>query len=244
MKKEVKALLGSAAIAVGIAVAAPASAQGIPTFDTSTYVQTLATVTNTTKMIEQGVQQIQQAEQTFNSLSKLTNINSVASILNDPNVRNVLPSQATDVATLLNGDTTKLGALGQLAQQFQQKYGLQQSTPPTSADSAYAAALKASTGTAATQMALGSNTLAIAQTRTQGLEQLRQQLDSAKDPKDVMDIQARIAVEEAHLQNDALKFQAIQMSQQAQDALSLAGARAARGRATAAFVAQNVPSSN
>ena len=40
------------------AFASPAAAQGIPVFDTSTYVQALAQVQNTVKMIDQGKQQI------------------------------------------------------------------------------------------------------------------------------------------------------------------------------------------
>ncbi|RZL81019.1 MAG: type VI secretion protein, partial [Sphingomonas sp.] len=60
------------------AFASPTSAQGIPVFDTSTYVQALAQVQNTVKMIDQGKQQIQQAQDSFNSLSKLTNVNSIA----------------------------------------------------------------------------------------------------------------------------------------------------------------------
>jgi type IV secretion system protein VirB5 len=54
----------------------------------------------------------------------------------------------------------------------------------------------------------------------QGLDQLRTQLDSAKDPKDVMDLQARIGVEQAQLQNDQIKLQAMQMAQSGQNQLA------------------------
>jgi type IV secretion system protein VirB5 len=52
--------------------------------------------------------------------------------------------------------------------------------------------------------------------RTAGLEELRTSLDSAYDAKDVMDIQARVGVENAHIQNDAVQLQALQMRQAAE----------------------------
>lgn len=84
--------------------------------------------------------------------------------------------------------------------------------------------------------ALGDNTLSLSQTRMQGLDQLRTQLDTAKDPKDVMDLQARISVEQAQLQNDMIKMEAIQMSQAGRASLSLAATQTAAARdADAAF---------
>ena len=73
----------------------------------------------------------------------------------------------------------------------------------------------------------------------QGLDQLREQLSSAKDPKDVMDLQARIAVEQAQLQNDMLKMQAIQMAQAGQANMQISAAQVAAGRDEAAFFSAN-----
>jgi type IV secretion system protein VirB5 len=47
------------------------------------------------------------------------------------------------------------------------------------------------------------------------LEELRTSLDTASDAKQVMDIQARVGVENAHIQNDALQLQALRMRQEA-----------------------------
>src|ERR1700712_429040 len=74
------------------AFASPASAQGIPVFDTSTYVQALAQVQNTMKMIQQGEQKIQAASSQLSSLQKLTNVNSIAPQLLNSQVRNILPN--------------------------------------------------------------------------------------------------------------------------------------------------------
>ena len=233
-----RTLMGMAASAAVAGFASPAAAQGIPVFDTTTYLQALQTAKQTLTMVEQGKQQIETAANQLQSLQKLTNMSEIASTLNLPQVRNILPTTTTDVTTLFGGDLTKLGSLGTLASNIQSRYGLS-STGSSDADAAYAQALKDSTGSAATTAALGENTLSIAQARTQGLDQLRQQLASAKDPKDVMDLQARIAVEQAQLQNDMLKMQAIQMAQAGEGNLAISSALVAAGRNDSAFFQAN-----
>jgi len=229
-------MVASAPIALA-ATASPAAAQGIPVFDTTTYLQALQTAKQTLTMVDQGRQQIQQAQDTFNSLSKLTNVNSVASQLLNSQVRNILPNTTIDAATLLRGDFSQLGALGGLASNIQSQYAL--SSSRSDADAAYSAALRNATGSAASTAALGENTLAVTQARMQGLDQLREQLSSAKDPKDVLDLQARIAVEQAQLQNDMLKMQALQMAQAGEANLQISAAQVSAGRNESAFFKAN-----
>ena len=231
-------LMAAAPIAL-TAVASPAAAQGIPVFDTATYVQALAQVQNTVKMIEQGQQQIQTATNTLASLQKVTNLANIAPSLINSATRNILPSTTIDTATLLSGDLTKIGALGTLASTIQSRYAISPSSS-SEADSAYNQALKDATGSAAATAALGENTLSATQTRMQGLDQLREQLSSAKDPKDVMDLQARISVEQAQLQNDMLKMQAIQMAQAGQANLAISTAETSAARNAASFYDANI----
>jgi type IV secretion system protein VirB5 len=219
--------------------ASPATAQGIPVYDASGYLQALATVSNTVKMIEQGATQITTMSNQLQSLQKLTNVNSIATGLINSTVRNILPSNAITATTLLAGDLSRLGSLGTQASQIQSRYGISASSS-SSADAAYNQALRDATGTAATYAALGENTLSITQTRMQGLDQLRTQLDSAKDPKDVMDLQARIGVEQAQLQNDQIKLQAMQMAQSGQNQLALTAAVTTRARNASALYDANI----
>lgn len=218
--------------------ASPAAAQGIPVYDASGYLQALATVSNTVKMIEQGATQITTMSNQLQSLQKLTNVNSIATGLIDSTVRNILPTTTIDATTLLAGDLSKLGSLGTQASQIQSRYTISASSS-YSADAAYNQALKDITGSAATTAALGQNTLSITQTRMQGLEQLRTQLSSAKDPKDVMDLQARIGVEQAQLQNDQIKLQAIQMAQSGQTQLAISTAETSAARNASSFYDAN-----
>ncbi|WP_263973996.1 type IV secretion system protein [Sphingomonas aliaeris] len=91
------------------AFASPAAAQGIPVFDSSSYLQALATVQHTATMIQQGEQQIRTATTALNSLQKLTDINRVATSLLQPQIRNILPDETIDAATLVGGDLTRIG---------------------------------------------------------------------------------------------------------------------------------------
>ena len=231
-------MMGLAAPAAVAVFAAPAAAQGIPVFDTTTYLQALQTARQTLTIVEQGKQQIETAASQLQSLRKLTNMSEVASTLNLPQVRNILPTATTDGSALFEGDLTRLGSLGTLASNIQSRYRLSPSAS-SEADQAYNQALKNATNSAAVTAALGENTLAVTQARTQGLDQLRQQLATARDPKDVMDLQARIAVEQAQLQNDMLKMQAIQMAEAGRAQLAISSALLAAGRNDTAFFQAN-----
>lgn len=69
---------------------------------------------------------------------------------------------------------------------------------------------------AARDAAIAEAAYGVTAQRTTGLEELRSSLDTASDAKDVMDIQARVGVENAHIQNDAVQLQALTMRQQAE----------------------------
>lgn len=245
MKQSIKAVLGFAALVIAV----PAAAQGIPVHDNLQYLQMIQQVTNSGSQIEKAVQQIEQLEKTYDQLqtsyqsfSHITNAASVASLLNDTAVRNLLPAEARDMATLLSGNTSATGAIGTLARQYQQQYAL----PATAADGtaysgsvnqAYSDYLKGLNGGSADMLALGSNTLAVANQRTSGLSDLQTQISTAKDPKDVMDLNVRATVESAQATNDLMKLQAIQLSQQAQSDLLLKQYWASRSRSANAALA-------
>ncbi|MBI0533574.1 TrbJ/VirB5 family protein (plasmid) [Sphingomonas citri] len=236
MALKLNTLLAAAPIALAV-IASPAAAQGIPVFDSSSYLQALATVQNTTTMITKAEQQITTAENTLTSLQKLTDVNRIATTLLQSQIRNILPDTTIDAATLTGGDLTRIGSLGTLASNIQSRFAM--ASTGSDADAAYNQALRDSTGPAAATAAFGENTLSVAQARMQGLDQLRAQLDSARDPKDVMDLQARIAVEQAQLQNDAIKMQAIQMAQASEASMAASAAQVSAGRNESAFFQAN-----
>lgn len=208
-------------IAVGgaLALSAPAYAQGIPVYDSSTFLQTVSTVKNTLSMIEQGKQQISQATELYNSVNKLTNVNEIASSLSTDAMRHLLPSEARDIQRLMSSDMTGLGSLGTSADRIRtsNRVALPDLRPDATAfERTNRDSLSRSGDIAARDAAIAEAAYGVSAQRTAGLEELRSSLDSAGDAKDVMDIQARIGVENAHIQNDALQLQALQMRQAAE----------------------------
>ena len=74
---------------------------------------------------------------------------------------------------------------------------------------------------AARDAAIAESAYGVSSQRTAGLEELRTSLDTASDAKQVMDIQARVGVENAHIQNDALQLQALRMRQESERRLQM-----------------------
>jgi len=203
----------------GLAISVPAFAQGIPVYDSSTFLQTLSTVKNTLSMIEQGKQQISQATEMFNSVNKLTNVNQIASSLNADAVRHLLPSEARDIQRLMSSNTTGLGSLGTAADRIRSsnRVELPELRPGATAfERSNRDAISRNGDMAARDAAIAEAAYGVTAQRTTGLEELRSSLDTASDAKDVMDIQARVGVENAHIQNDAVQLQALTMRQQAE----------------------------
>ncbi len=207
------------AIVGGLTIAVPASAQGIPVYDSSTFLQTLSTVKNTLAMIEQGKQQISQATELYNSVNKLTNVNQIASSLNTDAVRHLLPSEARDIQRLMSSDMSGLGSLSSSAQRIRSNNRVELPdlrSGATAFERSNRETLAQNGDLAARDAAVAEAAYGVTAQRTSGLEELRSSLDSASDAKEVMDIQARIGVENAHIQNDAVQLQALQMRQTAE----------------------------
>jgi type IV secretion system protein VirB5 len=234
--------LCAAAGIVLVLAASDARAQGIPVFDSTNYIQALATVTNTAQQVQQAVMAVQTAQQQLASLQQLTNVNSIGTILSAAQNRDIM-NGVTDLTSLASGNTTQLGAIGQQAKQLQSGYQITSSGNST-VDQQYNQLVQQTTGQVATQAAYAQNLQQVAANRTTGLEQLRSALDTASDPKQVMDLQARIAVEQAHLQNDMIKLQAYKMAQDAQNAAAAQNAFASRAAATSATLAAQAQASN
>ncbi len=207
------------AIVGACVMSAPAYAQGIPVHDTATFLQTLSTVKNTLSIIEQGKQQISQATELYNSVNKLTNVNQIASSLNTDAVRHLLPTEARDIQRLMSSDMSGLGSLGSSAARIRSsnRIELPDLRPGATAfERSSRDSLSRSGDMAARDAAIAEAAYGVTARRTTGLEELRSSLDTASDAKEVMDIQARVGVENAHIQNDAVQLQALQMRQQAE----------------------------
>lgn len=199
-----------AAVAIVALSAGAAGAQGIPVIDKSAILKHIESITQLKSQLDALNQQITQAEQLFGSLNKLTNMADVASLLNQPEIRQALPQDFSAIENLLSGNGS--GAFADAASKFLES----NSTYQTSANDFYAQELARVQQRNAGQMSLGQQIYDTATKRIDGIDQLRQQISSASDAKDIADLQARIQAESAFLQTDLLRMQGLQMVQQAQ----------------------------
>src|SRR3546814_15998448 len=77
-----------AAVSIGsLAVATPASAQGIPVFDSTSVLKHIEQIQKTMQMLEQGRQQIAEAQQIYPVLNQLTDVSSIANQLKTDSLR-------------------------------------------------------------------------------------------------------------------------------------------------------------
>lgn len=199
-----------AAVAILALSASIAGAQGIPVIDKTAILRWASQLDAMKEQFDALNKQIAQAEKLHESLNKLTNMADVASVLNDPSIRKALPQDFAAIESLLKGNGS--GAFGDSASKFLES----NSTYQTSANDFYAQELARVQNRNAGQMSLGQQIYDAATQRIEGIDQLRRQISSASDSKDIADLQARIQAESAFLQTDLLRMQGLQMVQQAQ----------------------------
>jgi len=208
--------------AIGALAPATAYAQGIPVHDTAGTLQLIAQVKNSLQqiqqaeqMITQGGQLVTQATNTFNSLSKLTNAANIASVLNDRNVNQLLPSGVTDIVRLGQSDYGALGNFGSAAQGLSNRYTIQTNlgsngTLSSAASAAYGRYLASVNQGPSVAATLGYNISNQTASVDSGLDEIRTEIGSAKDPKDTMDLNTRATIENAKINNRLLQLMAIQ----------------------------------
>lgn len=205
-------------------VAAPASAQMVVT-DTGAYTRMLsqlnqarAQLAELQTQVRQGAEMVDQGKRLYAGMTGLTNVNSLGGVLNNPALRQYLPAEVQDTGKLLNGTLTDLGSIGSRATSIRDANRL--FTPATdglsTAQRYYQDALVKSGDRAARDVALGESAYKAAGQRQAGLDQLRLALNSASTPKEVMDLQARIAAEQAMINNDQMQLQGLAMMQDAE----------------------------
>ncbi|MBY5725199.1 P-type DNA transfer protein VirB5 [Rhizobium leguminosarum] len=198
------------AMMVALLPVGTAFAQGIPVIDETAIAKQIESITQLKSQLDALNQQLQQAQQLYASLNKVTNMADVAGLLNDPSIRKALPQDFNAIEGLLKGSGT--GVFGTSASKFLEN----NSTYRTDANDFYAQELARAQNRNAGQMGLGQQIYDAATKRIDGIDQLRQQISSAADAKDIADLQARLQAETAFLQTDVLRMQALQMVQQAE----------------------------
>lgn len=167
--------------------------------------------------------QVEQGQVLFDSLNSISDVNSLASALGLPEVRNPLP-ELRALRTAAEGELTALGDLADRAEAIRRETRLY--TPPSgSADSYYRDSLERSGARTARDLAIGEAVSRSSDQRLEGLESLRRALDAAPNARAVLDLESRLAAEQALIQNEQLRLQGLALTQAAETRLEEQRAR-------------------
>ncbi|MBX9617169.1 MAG: type IV secretion system protein [Caulobacteraceae bacterium] len=200
----------SIAVALTAMTAAPAHAQQV-VYDPTSFAQMVKDARTAIEQLDSLKAQVQQGEELFASLNDLSNVNAIAEGLGLPEIRNPLPDMAT-LRSAADGDLSALGELAERADAIRRETRVY--TPD--APSAAAEALERAGARTARDLAIGETVDRAATDRLQGLETLRRALDTAPNARAVMDLNARLAAEQALIQNEQVRLQGLALTQAAE----------------------------
>lgn len=221
MKKHV--LAATAALVMAVTGGASARAQ-IPVTDGAALAKLIQEGITASQQLAQLQTQVGQYKTMLASLNPTSNINGVATILQNASVRNLLPSSVNNLGNLTSTNLGSLGSISGAAQAIRNANRIYtaptDSTGLSDSEKYYNQALEDSGNRAARDMATGQQVASVTTSRQTGLDQLRSQINSAQNPTDILNLQARLQAEQAMISNDSVRLQGVQMQQAAQDKLA------------------------
>jgi len=225
----------AAAAALVLAAAPTVQAQQI-VHDPRALAQMIEEARTTLDQLRALQTQVEQGRQLFDSLNDLSGVNALAGELGLPTVRNPLPDMRA-LRAAADGDLSALGDLADRADAIRRDTRLY--TPPAGdldpAEAYYRDSLERAGARTARDLAVGEAVGGAADRRLQGLETLRSALDTAPNARAVLDLEARLAAEQALIQNEQVRLQGLALTQAAEARLE---EQRARERAEAARTAR------
>lgn len=228
--------LFTAAAAAIVVLAAPAAQAQQIVHDPRALAQMIQEARTTLEQLKALQTQVEQGQRLFDSLNDLSDVNALAGELGLPTVRNPLPDMEA-LRSAADGDLSALGDLADRADAIRRETRLY--TPPTGdlgpADAYYRDSLERAGARTARDLAIGEAVGGAADRRLQGLETLRSALDTAPNARAVLDLEARLAAEQALIQNEQVRLQGLALTQAAEARLE---EQRARERAEAARTAR------
>lgn len=198
-------LIASGALALG---AGAAQAQQI-VFDPKAYAEMIDQAETAMKQLHALQTEVDQGRQLLDSLNAPSGLETLAQILGSAGVRDYLPETAS-----INGEGG-LSALGEIGRRAGQIRDGQRLFTPDPADP-IGQDLEASGLRAARDLAVGEATARVGAQRSQGLETLIDAIGAAPDARAVLDLQARLAGEQAIIANDQARLQGLAITRQAE----------------------------
>ncbi|MDP3635133.1 type IV secretion system protein [Phenylobacterium sp.] len=196
------------AILIGLAPAA--QAQTI-VHDPTSYAKLLEQARTSLEQLQRLQTQVEQGQTLLKSLNEASNLGSLAAALESPILQNALPDAAAFVGATPS-DVAALGGLGQRAQALRDAARIYAPANPNPVDRD----LEASGLRSARDLALGEAVSQAGVQRQLGLQALRDAIDAAPTARAVLDLQARLAAEQAIVANDQMRLQGLAITQAAQ----------------------------
>ena len=187
-------ILAMVVLSASMAISIPALANGIPTFDVSTYTTGL-------RNLAQMQQQVTQMRNVYNAMNGNRNI---GSLLNDPTLQQYLPADMRNVYTQMRqGNLT--GITGQFAA-ISNSEGLS-GTPAER----QAKIRQRQEQARLANRAMINQSFAAVQARLAQIDRLASTVDAARDPKAAQDLMNQIGIEQARIQNEMTKINLMKM---------------------------------
>jgi type IV secretion system protein VirB5 len=208
MKSAVKFV---AAIAAGALLSGNALSQGIPVIDAANLMNSVQQVLAWGQQFEQMKNQISQQQQMYNAMNGSRGL---GSLLNNPALKNALPVEWQSVYTSLQ--------YGGYAGLTGSAKAIRDASKIVSCDSMTGQSLKLCNqemNKPAQDKAYAQDAYASAQARVSQIEGLTREINNTTDQKSIAELNARIAAEQAAIQNEQTKLQMFKMLAEADDRL-------------------------
>ncbi len=229
MKRLLAALAAGASLIVLTPM--PGAAQ-VVVHDPTAYARMLEDARNALDQLRALQAQVQQGEALLDSLNAASGVNSLAGILQRVDVRSPLPDLDALTAAA-RGDLDALTRIGARARALRDQAhgGAQGDHRLSTADAFYRQALARATDHAARDQASGEAVIEAAQNRQAGLATLQQALDDAPNARAVLDLSARLAVEQALIANERNQLEGLALMREGEAALEAQRLNARRSAA-------------
>lgn len=198
------------ALALLLGAPAPANAQMI-VHDPTSYASLIREAQTALDQLNELKAQVGEARRLYDGFNTGSGAGALAAVLKTPELRALVPDLDRYVAAA-KGDLEALGALGRAASELRTSARLYTAAP----DDARGQDIERAGDRAARDLALGQAVAAGGAGRLEGLLQLAGALDTAPNARAVMDLQARLAAEQAMIANDQMRLQGLAMAQAAE----------------------------
>ena len=191
----------------------------IPVFDAASFGNAVKSFMQLQTQLEQLQQTHKQLENTYAQLAKthekitdthqsLTGSRGISSLFNDPALRHYLPAEWHDVYNQLSGEVSNSADAIRSAEKLK-----------GSVDEMEQQIREREIKKAAYDKAVGMESFKMTSERLARLDKLANKISTTKDMKEIEELQAGLAIEQAAVQNEHTKVQLISMLQQAEERL-------------------------